>query len=213
MKALGPKEAQLRDLKASRVAPPERRKAVAKKIVADTAPKATVPDTVQEASLPVTVEATKSETSKAKAETKPEPTAKPKATVKQESVMQTKTATTTPRRTAKEAAANLRAAKAKAAPRKAAADKTASKTSAKANARKPVGDKQPQGMAEKIGKLASRPQGASRAELIELSGWSAQAWKWYFVNSKDNGFCQRFGYKLDVIEGKDGETRYKITKK
>jgi len=71
----------------------------------------------------------------------------------------------------------------------------------------------PRGMAIDIGKLASRPNGASRAELIKLTGWKQQAWKWYFVNSNDNGFCQKFGYKLDVIEGKDGETRYRISKK
>lgn len=104
--------------------------------------------------------------------------------------------------------------KAKASPKTSARAKPASgKKTATANARKAIEQAMPTGMGEKIGKLASRPNGASRAELIELSGWKAQAWKWYFINSKDNGFCQKFGYKLDVIEGKDGETRYKITKK
>lgn len=74
-------------------------------------------------------------------------------------------------------------------------------------------DAQPRGMAIEIGKLASRPSGASRAELIKLTGWKQQAWKWYFHNSHGNGFCQKFGYKLSVIEGKDGESRYRISKK
>lgn len=71
----------------------------------------------------------------------------------------------------------------------------------------------PTGMAAKIAELASRANGASRDELIKLSGWKAQAWKWYFVNSKDTGLCQRFGYTLKVLEGKEGESRYKITKR
>lgn len=129
----------------------------------------------------------------------------PKA--EQESAMKSATQTKPTKRSVSEAATNLRKAK---------ATKNGSKKKAAANARKPVKStepKQPYGMAEKIGKLASRAQGASRAELIELSGWKQQAWKWYFVNSKDSGFCQRFGYKLEVIEGKDGESRYKITPK
>lgn len=107
--------------------------------------------------------------------------------------------------------------KAKAAKPK-AARKPAAKT-ATANARKAVGTAEPRGMAIEIGKLASREAtttrgaGASRAELIELTGWEKQAWKWYFVNSKNNGFCQKFGYDLKVIDGTDGETRYHITKK
>lgn len=91
--------------------------------------------------------------------------------------------------------------------------KSASKSKARENARKPIGENKPSGKAEEIGKLAARENGASRAELIKLTGWEKQAWKWYFVNSKNNGFCQRFGYSLKVIDGKDGETRYKITKK
>ena len=72
---------------------------------------------------------------------------------------------------------------------------------------------QPGSMAEKIGKLASRPQGASRAELIKLTKWEKQAWKWYFVSSKGNGFCQRHGYKLKVIERDGGEVAYHIVRK
>jgi hypothetical protein len=71
----------------------------------------------------------------------------------------------------------------------------------------------PSGLAARIGKLASRPQGASRSELIKLTGWEKQSWKWYFVNSKDTGFCQRWGLKLTVLEGEDGETRYCVSPK
>jgi hypothetical protein len=67
-------------------------------------------------------------------------------------------------------------------------------------------------MAAKIGALASRPKGASRAELVKLTKWQKQSWKWYFVNSRDTGFCQRFGYTLKVIEGPEG-VRYHIAKK
>lgn len=71
---------------------------------------------------------------------------------------------------------------------------------------------QPTGKGETIRKLAERPEGVSRKELIEATGWSQQAWKWYFENSHNTGFCQRFGYKLHTIEGKSGETRYRIEK-
>jgi hypothetical protein len=71
---------------------------------------------------------------------------------------------------------------------------------------------QPGSMAAKIGALAARPQGASRAELVKLTGWKAQAWKWYFQNKHGTGFAQRWSYRLKVIEGKEGETRYRITK-
>lgn len=138
-----------------------------------------------------------------------EPKAKPDAAVKQERTVNSATAKktntrkdrraakSTKRRSVSEAAKNLRDAKAKA------------RTAVKAD-----GPKVPEqgSMAEKIGKLASREQGASREELIKLSGWAQQAWKWYFVNSKDNGFCQKFGYDLKVIEKEGEPTRYKITK-
>jgi hypothetical protein len=71
----------------------------------------------------------------------------------------------------------------------------------------------PAGMAARIGKLASRPQGASRAELIKLTKWEQQAWKWYFFNSRGTGWCQRHGYNLQVLKGDDGETRYHVVVK
>lgn len=134
-----------------------------------------------------------------------------------DSTMTTKATTTKRKQTLSEGASALATslimsgkAKAKGAPAKAAGK--ASKTTARANARTRVEASEPTGTTEKIGKLASRANGASRAELIELSGWSQQAWKWFFMNSKGKGFCQKFGYKLEVLEGKDGEARYKITK-
>jgi hypothetical protein len=69
----------------------------------------------------------------------------------------------------------------------------------------------PSGMAAKIGALASRPKGASRAELIKLTKWEKQSWKWYFFNSRKTGFCQRYNFTLRVIEGDQGETRYCVS--
>jgi hypothetical protein len=71
----------------------------------------------------------------------------------------------------------------------------------------------PSGMAARIGKLAARKQGASRAELVKLTKWQKQSWRWYFVNSRDTGFCQRHGYTLQVLKGEDGEARYRVSKK
>lgn len=149
-----------------------------------------------------------------KAEAPPPAERQPKATAKAEQ----KAAIETPSASAAEVKesstmrkSNLKTKTTKTA--KSAAKSSARRPAKSANARKPVSDAAPSGKAADIGKLASRVNGASRQELIELTGWSQQAWKWYFVNSKGNGFCQRFGYKLEVIEGKDGETRYKIVKK
>jgi hypothetical protein len=66
----------------------------------------------------------------------------------------------------------------------------------------------PTGKALAICKLASRPQGVSRAELTAATGWERTAWRWYL-----KGFCQRWKYKLSVIEGEQGERRYHIAKK
>ena len=98
---------------------------------------------------------------------------------------------------------------------KAVKAKAAKRANGKAKAKPPARAKAdgPSGMTEKLGALASRPQGASRAELIKLSGWAQQAWRWFFHNSKGNGFCQRHGYTLKVIERDSGETAYKISKR
>jgi hypothetical protein len=71
----------------------------------------------------------------------------------------------------------------------------------------------PQGMVAEILKAASRVKGASRAELNDLTKWKGAPWKWLFKNPKKNGYCDRHGYKFEILEGKDGETRYKVEKK
>lgn len=72
--------------------------------------------------------------------------------------------------------------------------------------------KAPRGMVVEILKLASHASGASRADLDALTKWKGAPWKWLFSNPKKNGYCDRFGYSFEVIEGKEGETRYKVVK-
>jgi hypothetical protein len=71
----------------------------------------------------------------------------------------------------------------------------------------------PTGMTAKILSLASRPNGASRKELIDATGWKQQAWRWGFENKHGTGWCQRHGYTLKVIERKDGVVAYRVTKR
>jgi hypothetical protein len=71
----------------------------------------------------------------------------------------------------------------------------------------------PTGKVTEILKLASRPNGASREELNTLTKWSGAPWKWLFKNPKGTGFCDRHGYTLRIAEGKEGETRYRVTKR
>jgi hypothetical protein len=71
----------------------------------------------------------------------------------------------------------------------------------------------PSGKVVDILKLASRPNGASREELNTLTEWSGAPWKWLFKNPKGTGYCDRHGYTLRTIEGKDGEVRYCTTKR
>jgi hypothetical protein len=66
---------------------------------------------------------------------------------------------------------------------------------------------------EAVLRLASRRNGASRAELIDLTGWIGCPWKWAFKNPRKTGWCDRRGLRLKVIEGKDGETRYRVTRR
>jgi hypothetical protein len=66
---------------------------------------------------------------------------------------------------------------------------------------------------EAVLRLASRRNGASRAELIDLTGWSAAPWRWLFRNPKKTGYCDRRGLRLKVIEGRDGEVRYRVVKR
>jgi hypothetical protein len=71
----------------------------------------------------------------------------------------------------------------------------------------------PRGMVVDILKLASRSNGVSREELNTLTKWSGAPWKWLFKNPKGTGYCDRWGYTLRIAEGKDGETRYCVTKR
>jgi len=67
-------------------------------------------------------------------------------------------------------------------------------------------------MVAEILRLASRPSGVSREELNEATGWKGAPWKWLFSNPKKNGFCDRHGYRLKIIEAEDG-VRYRVTKR
>jgi hypothetical protein len=71
----------------------------------------------------------------------------------------------------------------------------------------------PSGRVAEILKLASRAQGASRDELNALTKWKGAPWKWLFSNPKKSGYCDRWGYRLRVEEGKNGEARYHVTKR
>ena len=82
---------------------------------------------------------------------------------------------------------------------------------AKAKANEPAKPKAPKGRVAEILKLASRPKGASPAELNELTSWKGAPWKWLFANPKGNGYCDRWGYKLAVLQTDQG-VRYHVSK-
>ena len=65
-------------------------------------------------------------------------------------------------------------------------------------------------MTDKVITLASRKQGASAAELNELTGWHGCPWKWSFANPKNTGWCQKRGLKFHVEKNKDAEVRYHV---
>lgn len=68
----------------------------------------------------------------------------------------------------------------------------------------------PTGMTAKVVELAARPNGATRAELNELTQWKGAPWKWFFSNPKGTGVCDRFGYGFEVR--KEGRTaHYHVT--
>lgn len=104
---------------------------------------------------------------------------------------------------------------------------TAARTAIKATtkARKPVAQRStregPTGITADILKLASRTNGASAEELNALTAeksstghaWKGTPWKWSFENPKGNGWCQRWGYSLALLDDKKtGVRRYKVTK-
>jgi len=82
----------------------------------------------------------------------------------------------------------------------------------KAKAEKAKAPKAPKGRVAEILKLASRPKGASPAELNELTSWKGASWKWLFQNPKQNGYCDRWGYKLVVHKNEQGGVRYQVSK-
>jgi hypothetical protein len=115
-----------------------------------------------------------------------------------------------------------KAAKAKAAAKPAAkpAAKHADKRAKPAKAKQPAAKakraadaaKQPRGMVVEILKLASRTKGVSPAELNELTTWKGAPWKWLFSNPKKNGYCDRWGYKFEAVNGDEG-VRYFVIKR
>lgn len=71
---------------------------------------------------------------------------------------------------------------------------------------------QPAGMAAKIIALCSRPEGATPAQLNELTNWSKAPWKWLLQNRKGTGFCDRFGYTLTDRDEGSKAAIYRMTK-
>jgi hypothetical protein len=92
-------------------------------------------------------------------------------------------------------------------------DKNGKPKAAKAMKKAKAHGNGPSGFVADIVKLASRPSGVSRAELIALTKWHGAPWKWLFKNPKGTGYCDRWGYTLRIAEGKDGEVRYCTTKR
>jgi hypothetical protein len=66
--------------------------------------------------------------------------------------------------------------------------------------------KAPRGMVVNILKHASRPKGVTPDELNTLTKWKGAPWKWLFSNPKKNGYCDRWYYKLTVLNP-DKDTR------
>jgi hypothetical protein len=67
-------------------------------------------------------------------------------------------------------------------------------------------------MASRVVALCQRKNGASPAELNELTHWHAAPWRWMIGNNhKGTGFADRLGLKFNVTKD-DGETRYHLSK-
>lgn len=76
-------------------------------------------------------------------------------------------------------------------------------------AKAPKGERQPRaaktapdGMYARIVALCSRDEGATPAELNEMTKWKGAPWKWLLSNPKGTGLADRYGYELIVT--KDG---------
>ena len=68
----------------------------------------------------------------------------------------------------------------------------------------------PEGKRAEIVALCRRKEGATRAELIDLTGWSKAPWKWLLSNPQGTGICDRYGYGLKV-EHEGRNSRYFVT--
>ena len=71
-------------------------------------------------------------------------------------------------------------------------------------------------MVVQILKLASRPKGVTPDELNKLTRWRGAPWKWLFSNPKKNGYCDRWNYKLTILNPDKDNPRavaYRVTKR
>jgi hypothetical protein len=69
----------------------------------------------------------------------------------------------------------------------------------------------PEGKRAAVVDLAKRPEGATRAELIELTGWSKAPWKWLFSNPQGTGICDRYNLEFRC-EQSGRNSRYYVGK-
>lgn len=109
----------------------------------------------------------------------------------------------------KEAEKAMKVARASSATRKATATRTARATVDAANGEA----KGPKGKTADVIALAMRPEGATVAELVALTGWTKAPWSWNFTNPQGTGWCQKFGYTFRAEKGEDRKVRYFLTAK
>ena len=75
------------------------------------------------------------------------------------------------------------------------------------------GDKAPKGMVVQILTLAGRVEGVTPAELNALTNWKGAPWRWLFSNWQGTGYCDRWGYNLEIIKGEGRKVSYRISRK
>lgn len=67
----------------------------------------------------------------------------------------------------------------------------------------------PVGMQALVVELCMRPQGATPAQLKELTKWQGTPWKWFLGNNpKLTGLADRFGYEFEARKGAGKEVTY-----
>ncbi len=67
----------------------------------------------------------------------------------------------------------------------------------------------PVGMQALVVELCMRPQGATPAQLKELTKWNGTPWKWFLGNNpKLTGLADRFGYEFEARKGAGKEVTY-----